>query len=393
MPKVLSIEEIKNRIKEIHGDFVILDELTYVDTKTKCRFIDKDYGEFWNTPNNIFCKKQGHILRSNNKRKQTTLLRHGEDYYKNLSKQVERKTGINKKYTIEEINEKLKGKNVIFFDKEYIGNHVYHIFKCLICQDTWKAKTRKVLNQTGCPNCYGNKRLDIEFVRQFLLNNNIILVSSIYKNNREKIEVKCKACNTIWKSSFWNLKSGSGCPRCAIEKRKQTWLQKYGVDNPQKSQTVRNKTTETFKKRHGVEFPYQSKEFLEKSQNTCLERYGVSSPSRNLEIARKTARSSNRRTEIIHWKTNEIQYMIGWDPLVAVYFNKDKINYEHEMHKFTMPNGKVYIPDFYLPDKDIYIEVKGFFRKDAKEKWEWFHKEHPNSELWDQKKLKELHIL
>ncbi|KKM14938.1 hypothetical protein LCGC14_1701060, partial [marine sediment metagenome] len=27
------------------------------------------------------------------------------------------------------------------------------------------------------------------------------------------------------------------------------------------------------------------------------------------------------------------------------------------------------------------------------EKWEWFHKEHPNSELWDKKKLKEMKII
>ena len=60
---------------------------------------------------------------------------------------------------------------------------------------------------------------------------------------------------------------------------------------------------------------------------------------------------------------------------------------------FTMTSGKVYICDCYLPERDLYIEIKGYFRKDAKEKWDWFHKEYPNSELWDKKKLKELGIL
>lgn len=44
--KKLTIEEIKQRLKDVHGDMVILDESTYVDTNTKCRFIDKDYGEW-----------------------------------------------------------------------------------------------------------------------------------------------------------------------------------------------------------------------------------------------------------------------------------------------------------------------------------------------------------
>ena len=58
-----------------------------------------------------------------------------------------------------------------------------------------------------------------------------------------------------------------------------------------------------------------------------------------------------------------------------------------------MPNGKTYRPDLYLPDSDVWIEIKGYFRKDAKIKWDWFHKEHPNSELWNEEKLKEMKIL
>jgi hypothetical protein len=32
-------------------------------------------------------------------------------------------------------------------------------------------------------------------------------------------------------------------------------------------------------------------------------------------------------------------------------------------------------------------------REDAKEKWEWFHSNYPNSELWNESKLKEMKIL
>jgi len=44
-------------------------------------------------------------------------------------------------------------------------------------------------------------------------------------------------------------------------------------------------------------------------------------------------------------------------------------------------------------EKKKWIEIKGYFRKDAKKKWNWFHKEYPNSELWDKNKLKEMGLL
>ena len=59
-----------------------------------------------------------------------------------------------------------------------------------------------------------------------------------------------------------------------------------------------------------------------------------------------------------------------------------------------MPNGKTFRPDCYLIGKrKPWIEIKGYFRQKNKEKWDWFHKKYPNSELWDKKKLKEMKII
>ena len=65
---------------------------------------------------------------------------------------------------------------------------------------------------------------------------------------------------------------------------------------------------------------------------------------------------------------------------------------------FELPpdqNGKIktYRPDCYLPDEDLWIEIKGYFREIGKVKWSWFHNQHPNSELWNEEKLKELGVL
>ena len=42
----------------------------------------------------------------------------------------------------------------------------------------------------------------------------------------------------------------------------------------------------------------------------------------------------------------------------AVFFDKVGVEYEYEMEGFSLPNGKNYLPDFYIPSMDLYVEVK-----------------------------------
>jgi hypothetical protein len=58
-----------------------------------------------------------------------------------------------------------------------------------------------------------------------------------------------------------------------------------------------------------------------------------------------------------------------------------------------MDDGKTYFVDLFLKEQNIWVEIKGYFRPDAKLKWEWFTKKFENAELWDADKLKELNIL
>lgn len=43
----------------------------------------------------------------------------------------------------------------------------------------------------------------------------------------------------------------------------------------------------------------------------------------------------------------------------AVFFDAAFIKYEYEPEGFELEDGTRYLPDFYLPDLDIYVEVKG----------------------------------
>ena len=43
----------------------------------------------------------------------------------------------------------------------------------------------------------------------------------------------------------------------------------------------------------------------------------------------------------------------------AVFFDSSKIKYLYEPEGFKLSDGTYYLPDFYLPDEDYYVEVKG----------------------------------
>lgn len=54
----------------------------------------------------------------------------------------------------------------------------------------------------------------------------------------------------------------------------------------------------------------------------------------------------------------------------AVFFDVGKIKYEYEPEGFELPNGQKYLPDFYLPKFEAYVEVKG----ERPEAWEELEK-------------------
>ena len=130
-------------------------------------------------------------------------------------------------------------------------------------------------------------------------------------------------------------------------------------------------------------------------KETCMERYGVEYRMQDPKFATQVAKAQTNSCILVHWKTNEeIVCVAGYEKRAVEYFNKNKIDFKWQHRTFKMPDGRTYRPDCYLIGKrKPWIEIKGYFRKNAKEKWEWFHREHPNSELWDEKKLKEMDIL
>ncbi len=196
------------------------------------------------------------------------------------------------------------------------------------------------------------QRLSIDEVKKRLLakhGEHIKLVDSTYEHTYKK-------CTFIdneygkWQAYPHNVLNGSTHPKHGLLKRKKTWLKKYGVDNPFKSQCVQDKAT---KKRRNV-------------------------------------------TRLKHWRTDQELVCVGsYEVAFVKWCNTNQIDFDWQIW-FQTPWNKMYRVDAMIKTgkfTDTWIEIKGYFYDDdAKRKWLWFHSIH-KSELWDKQRLTEIGIL
>lgn len=118
-------------------------------------------------------------------------------------------------------------------------------------------------------------------------------VNYIYK----KIRFICSNCHKEKIQTFKSLTEQLICKNCKCsiaqssiitkEKKKQTYLNKYGIENPSQFSLFREKYKQTCLTRYGVEHPSQTNNFKENFKQTCLDKYGVENPSQSEEIKEK----------------------------------------------------------------------------------------------------------
>lgn len=84
-----------------------------------------------------------------------------------------------------------------------------------------------------------------------------------------------------------------------------------------------------------------------------------------------------------------------WEVKYAIYLDSifEKWFYEYKKFEIIVDGiESTYTPDFYLPDKELFIEIKGYWRKDAKKKYKVFKETYPNIKIniYGKKELKQL---
>jgi endogenous inhibitor of DNA gyrase (YacG/DUF329 family) len=71
----------------------------------------------------------------------------------------------------------------------------------------------------------------------------------------------------------------------------------------------------------------------------------------------------------------------SWEIEFAKNLDEAKLFWEYEPKKFRLKNGKYYTPDFYIPSKSMWIEIKGWWTESAKQKFSDFKKEFPKEKI------------
>lgn len=109
-----------------------------------------------------------------------------------------------------------------------------------------------------------------------------VKISDLPSNSGQKIKVKCDFCGKEKEISLnrYNINCDSGakkyaCSRkCSEQKNKDSILKKYNVENISQSNDIKNKKINTCRKNFGVDFPQQSNLIFEKSLNKKNLLYG-----------------------------------------------------------------------------------------------------------------------
>ncbi len=106
--------------------------------------------------------------------------------------------------------------------------------------------------------------------------------------------------------------------------------------------------------------------------------------------------SSHNVTWIAHWKTDKLlPCKASYEVAFVSWCNAHHIDFDWQI-RHMMPTGEAYIIDAFIKTGDYantYVEIKGYFRDDARRKWEWFKACYPNAVLWDKVRLKDVGVL
>lgn len=267
------------------------------------------------------------------------------------------------------------------------------------------------MNKTKCKICgkeIGNKGLTSHFK-----NTHSISSKEYYdKYLKQEGEGKCLECGKETKFIKFTKGYHTFCStKCSNNNKgvsklkKESYIRKYGVDNPAKAEPVKDKIKQTNLERYGVENVFQSPTVREKCVNTCIERYGVSNaaktdmvqnkmkqtflekygvknPTQSPIVQEKVKKTYLEKYGVEHpWKLNEENNPLGLD----IEFPKDKglktmrenksigsskmekelelklrelfpdlrTQYKSELYPFKC--------DFYIPSLDLYIEYNGIW--------------------------------
>lgn len=166
---------------------------------------------------------------------------------------------------------------------------------------------------------------------------------------KTKVKIKCACCENFILTTTENeirKKHKLNCKSCSIKKEWETF--EYKKFHKEKLKEGHNKPESKIKHSIASKRNFENPEFVK----------------RHREYANKFIRKEH----------NGIKYRSFWELFIAKSLDQVQIKFEYEEHVFTLEQfeNRKYIPDFYLPDYDLFLEIKGRQFQDGMKKFNIF---------------------
>lgn len=211
------------------------------------------------------------------------------------------------KYTFEHVQQIFEQNNCQLLSTEYTKNTNILEFKCK-CDIQDEMSFKKYLVQLCCNDCHKQTltrcfKYTYEEVKETFEKNGCQLLSTEYNNQLQELEYICE-CKNVAKIMFKQFLKDRRCMNCAIQKRKETNLERYGnevsmnseelkeiwvhkVKNRSKEEreSINNKRKETNLEKYGKEHTLQVQELRELGKQTMMKKYGGSNVFESKELA------------------------------------------------------------------------------------------------------------
>ena len=185
------------------------------------------------------------------------------------------------------------------------------------------------------------------------------------ENPMQSVEVKNKLKQTcIKKYGYDNYSKTKECR----DRVRESFIEHYGKENYSQTSEWKEKTEQTNEKKFGKKYYSQTKEYKSEAKNTCLNKYGFEyyfqtdefkeSMKEKIDEINSKIYSTKKKNKTFNTSKveNEFkEYLISKD----ICF---KYQYKSELYPFAC--------DFYIPEYDLYIEIQG----------NWTHGGHPYDE-------------
>lgn len=214
------------------------------------------------------------------------------------------------------------------------------------------------------------------------------------KKSKGKIETTCSTCNKkIFKHAhvLKNTKNNF-CSKECFKVHRSKYNPMYNKKTKRKSLISRKKLPKRIN--------------LKQHIYCCLEcgaqihwKTAMYGDGRCKKCAHQGDRGSNfGKTILIKFCSyKNIWFKSSWEANFAKWCDGSEVKWQYEPKAFLLEinNKKTnYTPDFYLPELDVWVEVKGYWRKDAKEKFIEFKKRcEQKIYLFNKEKLQEFSII